>query len=135
MSAHVVRVHLWERLVLPVRAQDGSLRLVVFNKPREYLDDLMRAVLDASPEGVLGLRCIRNSDGEVENAMVVTVNQRAADIIGCTVADLMDHSILDVIPSSATPQAGHAILRLSGTRQPQRSSFRSVIAVRSDGSM
>src|SRR5262245_12088502 len=82
---HAVRVHLWARLVLPVRVEDGSLRLVVFNKPREYLDDLLRAVLDASPDGVLGLRCVRSDDGSIEDAMVITANQRAADIIGCTV--------------------------------------------------
>jgi hypothetical protein len=42
--------------VLPVRAEDGSLRLVVFNKAREYLDDLLRTVLEASPDGIMGLR-------------------------------------------------------------------------------
>jgi diguanylate cyclase (GGDEF)-like protein/PAS domain S-box-containing protein len=117
---HAIRVHLWERLVLPVRAEDGSLRLVVFNKPREYLDDLLRAVLDASPEGVLGLRCIRSADGRIEDAMVVTANQRAADIIGCTVENLLDHPILDVIPNLRGTKTWARYLEVVETRQPQR---------------
>jgi diguanylate cyclase (GGDEF)-like protein/PAS domain S-box-containing protein len=117
---HAIRVHLWERLVLPVRAEDGSLRLVVFNKPREYLDDLLRAVLDASPDGVLGLRCVRNADGHIEDAMVITANQRAADIIGCTVENLIDHPILEVIPKLRGTKTWARYLEVVETRQPQR---------------
>ena len=111
---------MWERLALPVRAEDGSLRLVVFNKPREYLDDLLRAVLDASPEGVLGLRCIRTADGRIEDAMVITANQRAADIVGCTVENLQDHPILDVIPNLRGTKTWARYLEVVETRQPQR---------------
>jgi hypothetical protein len=75
---HALRADLWERLVLPVRAEDKSLRLVVFNKPREYLDDLLQAVLGASPEAILGLRCVRNDCGEMEDAIVIIANERAA---------------------------------------------------------
>jgi diguanylate cyclase (GGDEF)-like protein len=117
---HAIRVHLWERLVLPVRAEDGSLRLVVFNKPREYLDDLLRAVLDASPDGVLGLRCVRNADGCIEDAMVITANQRAADIIGCTVEKLVDHPILQVIPKLRGTKTWARYLEVVETRQQQR---------------
>ena len=117
---HAIRVHLWERLVLPVRAEDGSLRLVVFNKPREYLDDLLWAVLDASPDGVLGLRCVRGNDGRIEDAMVITANQRAADIIGCTVENLVDHPILEVIPKLGGTKTWARYLEVVETRRPQR---------------
>jgi diguanylate cyclase (GGDEF)-like protein len=117
---HAVRVHLWERLVLPVRAEDDSLRLVVFNKPREYLDDLLRAVLDASPDGVLGLRCIRRADGYIEDAIVITANQRAADIIGCRVESLLDHRILDIIPKLRGTKTWTRYLEVVETRRPQR---------------
>jgi diguanylate cyclase (GGDEF)-like protein len=117
---HAIRVHLWERLVLPVRAEDGSLRLVVFNKPREYLDDLLRAVLDASPEGVLGLRCVRSADGRIEDAMVITANERAADIIGCKVENLLDQPILNVVPKLRGTKAWARYLEVVETRQPQR---------------
>jgi diguanylate cyclase (GGDEF)-like protein len=111
---------LWERLVLPVRAESGSLRLVVFNKPREYLDDLLRAVLDASPDGVLGLRCVRTADGRIEDAIVITANQRAADIIGCAVENLLDHPILEVTPKLRGTKTWARYLEVVETRQPQR---------------
>ena len=117
---HAIRVHLWERLVLPVRAESGSLRLVVFNKPREYLDDLLRAVLDASPDGVLGLRCVRSAEGRIEDAIVITANQRAADIIGCTVENLLDHPILEVIPKLRGTKTWARCLEVVETRRPQR---------------
>jgi len=117
---HAVRVHLWERLVMPVRAADGTLRLIVFNKPREYLDDLLRAVLDASPDGVLGLRCVRSVDGHIENAIIVTANQRAADIIGCKVESLVDQAILDIIPKLRGGKTWARYLEVVDTRCPQR---------------
>ena len=117
---HATRVHLWERLIMPVREQDGSLRLVVFNRPREYLDDLLRAVLDASPEGVLGLRCVRNPNGRIEDAIVLTANQRAADIIGCRVQDLTDRGILEVIPKLRTSKTWARYVEVVETRRPQR---------------
>jgi PAS domain S-box-containing protein len=116
---HAVRVHLWD-LVPPVRAEDGSLRLAVFNKPREDLDDLLRAVLDASPDGVLGLRCIRCAASQIKNAIVVTANQRAADIIGCKVENLLDHAILDVIPKLRGSKTWARYLEVVETRVPQR---------------
>ena len=116
---HAIRVHLWERLVMPARAEDGSLRLVVFNKPREYLDDLLQAVLNASPDGVLGLRCVRSADSRIEDAMVVTANQRGADIIGCAVENLLDHPILDVIPKLRGTKTWARCLEVVETRQPQ----------------
>ena len=117
---HAIRVHLWERLVLPVCAEDFSLRLVVFNKPREYLDDLLRAVLDASPEGILGLRCIRNAGGGIEDAMIISANERAADIFGCAVEKLVDHPILSVIPELTGTRTWARYVEVVERRQPQR---------------
>jgi diguanylate cyclase (GGDEF)-like protein/PAS domain S-box-containing protein len=117
---HAVRVHLWERLVLPVIAEDGSLRLVVFNKAREYLDDLLRAVLEASPEGIIGLRCVRTSNGEIEDAVVVTANLRAADIIGCSIEELVDRRILEVVPKLGGTRTWARYVEVVETRQPQQ---------------
>lgn len=117
---HAIRIHLWERLVLPVRAKNGSVRLVVFSTPREYVDDLLRAVLDASPDGVLGLRCMRNADGYIEDALVISVNQHAADFIGSTIENLIDHSILHAIPSLRGSNTWARYLEVVETRQPQR---------------
>ena len=95
---HAIRVHLWERLVLPVRADDGSIRLVVFNKPREYKDDLLSAVLGASPDGIMGLRCVRRADGRISDAIVITANQRAVEIVGCSIEAILDRPLLELVP-------------------------------------
>jgi diguanylate cyclase (GGDEF)-like protein len=117
---HAIRVHLWERLVLPTRAPNGSIRLVVFNKPREYLDDLLKTVLDASPGGILALRCMRNADGTIEDAMVITANERAATILGHSVAHLLDRPILQIIPSLRGSRTWSRYLDVVETRRPQR---------------
>ena len=106
--------------MLPVCAEDGSLRLVVFNKAREYLDDLLRTVLEASPDGIMGLRCVRAADGRIEDAVVVTANHRAADIVGCSVEGLLDRPILDVIPKLRGSKSWARYLEVVETRQPQQ---------------
>jgi diguanylate cyclase (GGDEF)-like protein/PAS domain S-box-containing protein len=117
---HAIRVHLWERLVLPARASDGSMRLVVFNKPREYLDDLLKAVLDASPEGILALRCMREADGTIADAMVITVNEHAAEILAHSVVDLLDRPILKIMPGLQGSKTWSRYLEVVTTRRPQR---------------
>ena len=106
--------------MLPVSIEDGSLRLVVFNKPREYLDDLLRAVLEASPDGIMGLRCVRAPDGGIEDAVVVTASLRAADIVGCSIEKLLDRRILDVIPKLAGTNTWARYVEVVETRQPQQ---------------
>ena len=116
---HAIRVHLWERLVLPTRTPNGSTRLVVFNKPREYLDDLLKTVLDASPEGILALRCMRHADGTIEDAMVITANELAAEILGHSVANLLDRPILQIMPSLRDSRPWSRYLEVVETRRPQ----------------
>ena len=117
---HAIRVHLWERLVLPTRTSNGSIRLVVFNKPREYLDDLLKTVLDASPEGILALRCMRNADGTIEDAMVITANERAAEALGHSVAHLLDRPILQIMPGLRDSSTWERYLDVVQTRCSQR---------------
>jgi diguanylate cyclase (GGDEF)-like protein len=63
---------------------------------------------------------MRSDDGRIEDAMVVTANQRAADIIGCTAENLLDHRILDVIPDLRGTKTWARYLEVVETRQPQR---------------
>ena len=133
---HAIRVHLWERLVLPTRTPNGSIRLVVFNKPREYLDDLLKTVLDASPEGILALRCMRNADGTIEDAMVITANEHAAEILGHSVANLLDRPILQIMPGLRDSR--HLVTLPRGGRDPTSAALRTLsrlMGVRTDGLM
>jgi diguanylate cyclase (GGDEF)-like protein/PAS domain S-box-containing protein len=123
---HAIRVHLWERLVLPTGAPNGSIQLVVFNKPREYLDDLLKTVLEASPEGILALRCMRHADGRIEDAMVITANERAAAILGHSVTHLLDRPILQIIPDLRGSRTWSRYLEVVETRRSQRFELPSV---------
>jgi diguanylate cyclase (GGDEF)-like protein len=120
---HALRVHLWERLVLPVSVGAGPLRLVVFNKPREYKQDLLTAVLEASPEGIMGLRCVRTEHGQIVDALVLTANQRMAEIIGYCVADLIDRPLLETIPALRDTKIWEHCVEVVESRRPQRFEF------------
>jgi PAS domain-containing protein len=106
--------------VLPTRTHHGALRLVVFNKPREYVDDLLRAVLDATPEGILGLRCVRSADGRIDDAMVITANERAASIMRRTVETLLDRPILEILPKLRQSSTWAHYLAVVENRAPHR---------------
>jgi hypothetical protein len=62
---HAARAHLWERLVLPTITEDGRTRLVVFNAPREFKAELLNAILDSSPDGIMALRWVRDDLGGI----------------------------------------------------------------------
>jgi diguanylate cyclase (GGDEF)-like protein len=116
---HAARVHLWERLALPVEADDGSMRLVVFNKPREYNEDLLKTVLEASPDGIMGLRSVRSADGRVEDTLVLTANRRIADIIGCSVEKLLGRGLLEAVPDLKGSPTWARCVEVVETNQPQ----------------
>jgi PAS domain-containing protein len=117
---YAARVHLWERLALPVEADDGSMRVVVFNKPQEYNEDLLKTVLEASPDGIMGLRSTRSADGRVEDALVLTANRRIADIIGCSVEKLLGRGLLEAVPDLKGSPTWARCLEVVETNQPRQ---------------
>src|SRR4051794_8988360 len=46
-------VLLWERLMLPCRSAGGRVTIVTFLRPLEYVEDMIRTVLDTTPTGIL----------------------------------------------------------------------------------
>lgn len=92
-------VHLWERLILPCRDRDGSDRLVVLVKPREFRADLLDAVLDASRDAIIAIRVTRDADGAVTDGQILAVNRRMAERVNLTVADMRDKSVRAVMPA------------------------------------
>ncbi len=114
------RVGLWERLILPTTARDGRRRIVVFSRPMQFREDLLDAVLDTSPCGIVVLRALRNAEGSVEQAVIVTVNRRTAELCGQPDVDLHDADGRTSLPFLADPaiwrRCRHAIeLRRSDT--------------------
>jgi diguanylate cyclase (GGDEF)-like protein len=61
--------------------------------------EVLRAVLDASCDGILGLRAVRDGSGAVRDAVVLTANGRAAAFIGHRLERLIDGHILELMPS------------------------------------
>jgi diguanylate cyclase (GGDEF)-like protein len=89
-SIETVRVALWERLVLPTVTHDGRRFVVAFSRPLQFREDLLNAVLESSPSGIVALRAIRDAAGQIEQAVVVTANRRAAELSGRPETDLLD---------------------------------------------
>ncbi|MCZ0734679.1 sensor domain-containing diguanylate cyclase [Phreatobacter sp. AB_2022a] len=91
-------VHLWERLILPCRDSDGSQVIVVFSKPREFRDDLLSAILDASLDGILAVRIIRDAEGRPVDGSLIAANRRAAQFLGRSADDLADGRLIEAVP-------------------------------------
>ncbi len=89
-STETVRVALWERLVLPTVTHDGRRFVIAFSRPLQFREDLLNAVLESSPCGIVALRAIRDGAGQIEQAVVVTANRRAAELSGRPETDLLD---------------------------------------------
>ncbi len=62
--------------------------------------DLLEAVLAASPDGTMAFRSVRDEAGAVTDLEWVVVNRRAAEITGKPVEALVGHRLLDVFPGN-----------------------------------
>uniref|UniRef100_A0A9E7ZYF8 diguanylate cyclase n=1 Tax=Bosea sp. NBC_00436 TaxID=2969620 RepID=A0A9E7ZYF8_9HYPH len=97
-STQAVRVALWERLVLPTVTRDGRRFIIAFSRPLQFREDLLNAVLESSPSGIVALRFIRDAAGRIEQAVVVTANRRAAELSGRPEIDLLDTDGRETLP-------------------------------------
>lgn len=75
-------VHRWECLFLPMEDSTHKRMFVALCMPREYKDDFLRSIMDASPEGLVAATPVRDSHGEVVDATVLYANRTAMEITG-----------------------------------------------------
>ncbi|MEJ1161976.1 sensor domain-containing diguanylate cyclase [Prosthecomicrobium sp. N25] len=115
-ASYAVEVHHWERLVLPVLAEDGSLRLAIMARPREMLKDLLNAVMLASPVGIVTFQAIRNTTGEIVDASVSTMNPKAETFTGRRAADVVNKSLLGIYPTLVAKGVWKRYLRVMVAR-------------------
>lgn len=101
-SLKTMRVALWERLILPTTAEDGRRFLIVFSRPLQFREELLTTVLDTSPSGIVAIRVQRDEDGNVDSAIIITANQRAAAIGGVS-DNLHDQELRQALPFLADP--------------------------------
>ncbi len=62
--------------------------------------DLLEAVLAASPDGTMAFRSVRDEAGAVADLEWVVVNRRAAEITGRAAGELVGERLLDVFPGN-----------------------------------
>lgn len=93
-----MRVAIWERLLLPTIARDGRNMLIAFSRPLQFREDLLNAVLESSPSGIVALRTLRNDDGSIDGTIIVAANQRAAELARRPDACLLDCDAREALP-------------------------------------
>ncbi|MBV8621545.1 MAG: GGDEF domain-containing protein [Curvibacter sp.] len=72
----------WERLVMPLRDDDGRVWIVAFNQATEARARLLETVLDGSGEAVLVLRSLRGPRGELQHWLVTVANTAFSRLAG-----------------------------------------------------
>lgn len=70
------------------------------NAAIERSQSVMRSVLEASPDGVIAFRSIRNDNREVVDFEFLVVNQRGGSIVGKDPSSLVGLRLLDVFPGN-----------------------------------
>jgi len=75
-------VHHWECLFLPMEDSAHRRMFVTLCMPRETKDDFLRNLLDNTPEAFVAASAVRDSHGEVVDAIVLFANKVAAELTG-----------------------------------------------------
>lgn len=89
LSSPINLVHRWECLFLPMKDDAHRHMFVALCMPREYKDDFLRGLMDASPEAMVAAIPVRDSHGEAVDATVVYANRRAAELSGHAGVEVM----------------------------------------------
>ncbi|WP_395704253.1 ATP-binding protein [Aquabacterium sp.] len=105
----------WERLILPVRDAQGRDWMVVYNTPLQSRQQLLEAVLNATSEGILALRAVRDDDGRLQDWMVLVANRQFCDLLGSEADEIVGRPVSQAIPD--WPQLGLQALCRSAMAQ------------------
>lgn len=117
-GAYAINVHIWERLILPCRDTDGSPILVVHCRARELREDLLGTILDASLDGIVAVRLIRDGSGRAVDGEVMAANKRAGELLGKPVEEMLATPILTLFPHLASSGLWQRCLEVADTREP-----------------
>lgn len=119
-SIAIARVESWERLILPCRAPCGADRIATFVKPRCSREDLLTAVLEASQDGIMSVRAVRDPQGRIVDAVIVTANQQASEYSGHPVWRLVHGSFKALFPGLVARRVWERCLRVIDERATER---------------
>jgi diguanylate cyclase (GGDEF)-like protein len=89
---------MWERLICPADGGLGQPLLVVFNKPIAHRNDLLATIMEASPNGIMAYKAVRNTAGGLIDAVLVTMNPAASRLIGKAAEQMIGRNLLQTSP-------------------------------------
>jgi diguanylate cyclase (GGDEF)-like protein len=82
--------------------------------------DIRIAAFEASSDGLLAIGAERGRDGAVVDAIVLAVNERAAEYIGCPVDRIRDRRLLTVMPNLRVNGTWRRCLKVLEHQEPER---------------
>ncbi|MFN4242444.1 MAG: PAS domain-containing sensor histidine kinase [Tepidisphaerales bacterium] len=83
-------------------------------------DELLSAVLDASNDGVMAFKALRDANGRIVDFEFTLVNAAAARIVGRSAHRLLGRRLLDEFPGNKTDGLFDRYVRVVETGQPDR---------------
>ncbi|MCX7325006.1 MAG: diguanylate cyclase [Hyphomicrobiales bacterium] len=107
-------VHTWERLLLPVRMADGAVAFIVYNRPREFEQDFLQAILNGLPDGLIAFRATREANGELSGAVVLSANPAACDMF--QIENIEGQQLRTALPLLHDSAVWEALVRVISTR-------------------
>ncbi len=87
-----------ERLLLPLRHFEGGAGMLVYVRSRADNYDLIRAVFDASQDGVLVVSAVRDDMDEAIDFEITAINRAAATLLGGDAVDLVGKRATALVP-------------------------------------
>ncbi len=97
-SEFVVTIQTWELLALPVRRAAKDIDLFVYAYPLQFHHEFLEAVLDANPDGVVSIRAVRDEDGSIIDAIILSANPAAARLLAIPRETLLGGRLSKLVP-------------------------------------
>ncbi|MGL4729560.1 MAG: diguanylate cyclase domain-containing protein, partial [Bosea sp. (in: a-proteobacteria)] len=116
-AAIAANVHTWERLILPVRQEDGRIGFLVYNRPREFQNDFLRTVFHLITDGVFAIRAVRDNRGPIRDLRIVAANPAAATMLKQPMDKLIDGSMLELFSGIVPSGVWDRMIQVIETRQ------------------
>jgi hypothetical protein len=110
---------MWERIILPLRDEQGELVLYVVNKVRKHQDDFAQLSARSRGAGIIALQFLRTADGTIIDAMISGANNPAQILTDRRLDELLDRSIRECFPGVVHLALWDRYLEVAATKQEQ----------------
>ncbi|MCX5497548.1 EAL domain-containing protein [Kaistia dalseonensis] len=91
-----------ERLILPIAIDGSTPAIIAYVRPRDDVNDLLRAIFDASSDGITVLDVVRDEAGRIVDFRVMAANAETASRLKTQPDSLIGTSYLERWPISVT---------------------------------